>query len=106
MAAIKQETTGRYGPEAEALRQELAEIEVRRRVREAVTAQLAALAVPGGAAAKRKSLSAKTPPTAGENMEEKATANRKVSGHANKKEPVIQEPAEKGRLGNERRPMY
>jgi len=83
----------RYCPEAEQLRQEQEEIELGRRVREAVAAQLAALAVP--AAAKRKaSLSDKKTATA------TVATDRKVSSHEEKRKKestALTDSGDKGR---------
>ncbi len=87
----------RYGPEADSLRQELEEIEVRRRVREAVTAQLAAMAVPAG---KRKVPSVKrVTEAASGNTAEKAssgTDKRKISDPQVKKGSPATEPGYDG----------
>ncbi len=89
----------RYGPEAESLRQELEEIEVRRRVQEAVTAQLAAMAVLAG---KRKAPSAKrVTEAASGNTAEKAspgTDKRKISDPQVKKGSPATEPGYDGRF--------
>ncbi len=89
----------RYGPEADSLRQELEEIEVRRRVREAVTAQLAAMAVPAG---KRKAPSAKrVTEAASDNTAEKAspeTDKLKISDPQVKKGSPATEPGDEDRF--------